>query len=171
MHWHFLATRENWVVRSYGRDRMRFYLPREAVGGPGIRITQPRGADIRTSFTRGCAAHCCSGRSMKCKPAQPLNQMTTLVRINRRRSRAAALATTQDRSLGKMAGDSGFSTAVIRTGFSPNCYSTLDPVGTSKSAAPAISGHARPRVLSSAERSPADADERKRRRAGSPRGS
>jgi hypothetical protein len=166
-----LATRENRVVRSRRRDRMTFSFPRGAVDDPGFRFAPKRGADVRNSFTRGCAARCCSGRSLKCKPARPLNQMTTLVRINRRRSRAAALATTQDRSPGRMAGDCGFSTAVIRTGFSPNCYSTLDPVGTSKSAAPAIGGHARPPVLSSAERSPADADERKRRRAGSPRGS
>ena len=166
----FLATRENWVVRSHRRNRMRFNLPRGAADGPGIRITQTRGADVRTSFSRGCAAHRCSGRSLKCKPARPLNQMTISVRVNRRRSQAAVLATTQGHSPGRMAGGSGFSTAVKRTGFSLNCSSTLNPVGTSKSAAPVIDGRARLLVLSSAERLSVDADERKRRRVDSPHG-
>jgi hypothetical protein len=159
-----LATREIRVVLCHGRDRMRFSFPRVAADGPGSRIIPKRGADVRTSFTRGCAARCCSGRSLKCQPARPPNQTTTSVRVNRRRSRPAAPANTLAHSPGRMAGDSGFSMVVKPTGFSPNCCSIPNPVGTSKFGAPATGGHARQPVLSLAERSSGGDDEPKRQR-------
>jgi hypothetical protein len=165
-----LATRENRVVRSRRRDRMTFSFPRGAVDDPGFRFAPKRGADVRNSFTRGCAARCCSGRSLKCKPARPLNQMTNSARVNRRRSLAVAPAIIRDHLPGKTAGGSGFWTAAKRSGFSPNCSSTLSPAGTLKCGARAIGGRARLPVRSSAGHSPVGDSERKRRRVDSPPG-
>jgi hypothetical protein len=166
-----LATRKNRVVRSHGRDRMKFSFPRGAADSSAIRISLKRGADVRTSFTRECAARCCSGRSLKCQPARPLNQMTTSVRVNRRRLPACALANTLDHSPGSMADASGFSTAAKQSGFSLNCCLTPGRVGTWKSGARTIGGHARRLVPCLGERSSEDHDERKRRRADWPPGS
>ena len=166
-----LATRKNRVVRSHGRDRMKFSFPRGAADSSAIRISLKRGADVRTSFTRECAARCCSGRSLKCQPARPLNQMTTSGHVSQRRSRANALVITRDHLRGRTAGGSGFWTAAKRTGFSPNCSSILSPADTSKCGARAIDGRARPPVRSSVERSLEGAGERKRRRVDSPPGS
>jgi hypothetical protein len=166
-----LATRKNRVVRSHGRDRMKFGFPRGAADSSAIRITLKRGADVRTSFTRECAARCCSGRSLKCQPARPPNQMTTSVRVNRRRLPAGAFANTLDHLPGSMAGAYGFSTAAKQTGFSLNCCLTPGRVGTWKCGARTIGGHAKRLVLCLGERSSEDHDERKRRRADWPRGS
>jgi hypothetical protein len=166
-----LATPENGVVRSLGRDRMKFSFPRGAEDGPGIRITPKRGADVRQSFTRGCAARCCSGRSLKCQPTRPPNQMTSLVHVNQRRLQAAAFVVTQGHLRGRMAGGCGFWTAAKRTGFSPNCSSIRSPVATSKSGARPIGGHERPPVRSWVERSSEADDERKRQHVGSRHGS
>ena len=150
---------------------MKFGFPREAADGPAIRSTPKRGADVRTSFTRGCAARCCSGRSLKCQPARPLNQMTISVRVNRRRLRAGALANTRDHSRGRMAGAFGYSTAAKQTGFWPSFCLTPGRADTLKSGAQATAGRARRLVHYLAERSWEDRDERKRRRADWPPGS
>ena len=94
-----------------------------------------------------------------------------LAHVNPRRWLAVAIPITRDRSRGRMAAGCGFSTAAKRTGSSRNCCSSLSHAGILKSGARATSGHARPLVRSSAERSPEDGAERKRRRADSPRGS
>ena len=130
-----------------------------------------RGTGVRNSFTRGCAARCCSGRSLKCQPTRPLNQMTISAHVDQRRWRTATIAIIRDHSRGRMAGGSGSSTAATPTGFSPNCFSTLSPVGIWKSAAPAMSGRAKLPVRSSAERLWQDSPEPKRRRADSLHGS
>ena len=166
-----LATRENRVVRSHRRDRMKVSFPRGAADDPDLRFTPKRGADVRNSFTQGCAARCCSGRSLKCQPARPRNQMMTSVRVNQRRSRAAARAIIPDHLRGRMGGASGSWTAARRSGFSPNCCSSLSPAATSKSGARPTGGHARQPERSLAERSSEDGAERKRRREGLPRGS
>jgi hypothetical protein len=150
---------------------MKFSFPRAATDGPGVRFTPKRGAEVRSIFTRGCAARCCSGRSLKCQPARPLNQMTTSGHVSQRRSRANALVITRDHLRGRTAGGSGFWTAANSSGSLPNCCSTRSPAGTLKSGAPPIGGHAKPPVLSSAKRSSEEGDGRKRRREDSPRGS
>ena len=46
--------------------------------------------------SRGCAARCCSGRSLKCRPTRWQNQMTNSAHVALRRWRAAAIAITRD---------------------------------------------------------------------------
>jgi hypothetical protein len=65
-----------------------------------------------------------------------------------------------------MAGASGFSTAAKQAGFSPNCCLTPSRVGTLKSGAHTIGGHAKRLVRCLVERLSEDHDEQKTRRAG-----
>ena len=162
---------ENRVVRSRGRDRMKFGFPRGAADGPAIRITPKRGADVRTSFTPGCAARCCSGRSLKCQPAPPLNQMTTSVRVQP--------ATLAGRCVREHPGPFAWQDG-RRLWILDGCETDwvlaellfdLGRADTSKSAAQTIGGRARRLAPCLAERSWEDPDERKRQRADSPRGS
>ena len=152
-----------------GQDEVQF--PARSRRWPGYPDHSEARGRCPQSFTRGCAARCCSGRSLKCQPTRPLNQMTISAHVDQRRWRTATIAIIRDHSRGRMAVGSGSSTAATPTGFSPNCYSTLIPVGIWKSAAPAMSGRAKLPVRSLAERLWQDGTERKRRRADSLHGS
>ena len=166
-----LATFENAVVRSPCRDRMKFSIPRGAADGPASRITPKRVDDVRNGFTRTCAVHCCSGRSLKCQPARPPNPTTSSARVRTQRCTPAAITTIKVHSHGRTGGGCGFSTAVLPPGSWPSCSLSPGRVATWKFAARVINGRARQPARSSAGSSPAESGERKMRLVDSQNGS